>query len=243
MNGNMEESIFYYKLLPNKSAYSISLNTTLDIPNNIEIPKEYNGLPVTHIESKGFANCENLISVFIPNTIKSINSYGAFKGCTRKLDSYAFYRCENLINIINKENKDNIQILGESCFMYCDSIKKVYFEKVKKIEKNCFLDCRSLEEIHLDSVKFIGETAIYRSSTIKKINLGKELKYIDRYGISPRENSQIFINAIIPPVYEEGLFCYFDYNVPSESVELYKKAPTWSVCSNRIYPLTKNLIE
>lgn len=189
----------------------------------------------------------------IPSSVKKVG-FAAFLDCKnlrkiythenlRKLDSYAFYRCKNLINIINKDNKDNIQILGDSCFMYCDSIKKVYFEKVKKIEKNCFFDCRSLEEIHLDSVKFIGETAIYRSSTIKKINLGKELKYIDRYGVSPRENSQIFINAIVPPVYEEGLFCYFDYYVPSESVELYKKAPTWSVCSNRIYPLTKNLIE
>lgn len=112
MNGNMEESIFYYKLLPNKSAYSISLNTTLDIPNNIEIPKEYNGLPVTHIESKGFANCENLISVFIPNTIKSINSYGAFKGCS------------NLSLVLFEKNSD-LKYIGYATFKDCSQLESI----------------------------------------------------------------------------------------------------------------------
>lgn len=142
MNGNMEESIFYYKLLPNKSAYSISLNTTLDIPNNIEIPKEYNGLPVTHIESKGFANCENLISVFIPNTIKSINSYGAFKGCS------------NLSLVLFEKNSD-LKYIGYATFKDCSQLESIIIpESVINMEENIFEGCSNLTELYITTKKY-----------------------------------------------------------------------------------------
>ena len=64
---------------------------------------------MTSIEYYTFAQCENLTSVNIPNSVTSIGG-GAFSGCTSltnvtipnsvtNIDYEAFYRCENLTDV------------------------------------------------------------------------------------------------------------------------------------------------
>ncbi len=72
----------------------------------VTIPSEYNGLPVTEIGQRVFAGNENIKSVVIPDTI-TIIGYQAFSRCTKltsvefsnnlkKVHAHAFYECPNL---------------------------------------------------------------------------------------------------------------------------------------------------
>ena len=46
------------------------------------IPSTIEGLPVTHISERAFANCRNLTSVIIPDSVTYIGTY-AFAGCNK----------------------------------------------------------------------------------------------------------------------------------------------------------------
>lgn len=96
-----------YTLIGDETAYSVSLGTATD--NNIIIPLEHNGLPVSVIADEAFMYYTNLTSIFIPDSITSIGSY-AFYYCgfisitipssVTNIDSSAFYDCNKLTEFI-----------------------------------------------------------------------------------------------------------------------------------------------
>jgi formylglycine-generating enzyme required for sulfatase activity/fibronectin type 3 domain-containing protein len=69
-----------FELIKGNTEYSISLGTAI-ASGTIIIPATYNGKPVTTIANDAFANCSNMTSIIIPNSITDIGS-GAFSGCT-----------------------------------------------------------------------------------------------------------------------------------------------------------------
>ncbi len=92
----------FFELNEAKDGYIVAgINTAmLDGPEELVIPSKYEGLPVTEIEKNAFMECENLVSVEIPNSIT-------------KIGSSAFAECVNLsaVNIPN-----SVTEIGDTVF-------------------------------------------------------------------------------------------------------------------------------
>ncbi len=74
---------------------------------NIEIPYNYNGIPITGIAEKAFASSQHLESVTIPDSVTHIGT-SAFDGC---------YALENV------QMSKNITFIGDGAFEGCDKLE------------------------------------------------------------------------------------------------------------------------
>jgi hypothetical protein len=88
---------------------------------------------------------------------------------------------------------------------------------VSRIGNQAFAYCTALESIGIpDSVTYFGERLLYNSTALKKVTL----------------------RAMTPPTIKTDTFsnvpttCVFE--VPSEAVEAYKSAQSWSAFANQI---------
>ena len=79
-----------------------------------------------------FSSCESLVSVEIPNSVKSIGG-GAFRECTsltsveipnsvESIGSSAFENCESLVSV---EIPNSVESIGSSAFENCESLVSV----------------------------------------------------------------------------------------------------------------------
>lgn len=85
-----------YMLNPDETSYAVTGFANISgAENGIElvIPSEHDGLPVTVIETDAFGENDNIISVSIPETIKSIGS-GAFENCSNL--SYIYFNAAEM---------------------------------------------------------------------------------------------------------------------------------------------------
>lgn len=93
------------------------------------IPDEIDGKAVTSIADYGFANCDGITTIILPNTLKSIGSF-AFNGCD---DLRGIYLPESL------------QEVGSGAFNWCISLESVWVSAgVESIGSGAFTGCASL---------------------------------------------------------------------------------------------------
>ena len=59
--------------------YSVKKGEGINLLTEVKIPAEYDGLPVIDISSGAFHGCNNLIKIYIPDTILNID-YGSSGG-------------------------------------------------------------------------------------------------------------------------------------------------------------------
>jgi hypothetical protein len=96
---------------------------------DIKIPPVYKGLPVKEIGSDAFYNCDNLVSVTIPDSVTSIGSS-------------AFRDCSNLTSIVIP---DSVTSIGYDAFRSCSSLESVVIgDSVTSIGHAAFYNCDSL---------------------------------------------------------------------------------------------------
>lgn len=119
------------------------------------IPEEINGLPVTAIDYSAFFDLSNLKSVYIPDTVKS-------------LGSYAFQNCKNLSEIRLPEGLSEIP---DYCFSNCYSLASCKIpDTVMSFGKSAFNGCTSLESINIPpNVNHIGCYAFRYVPCIEKL--------------------------------------------------------------------------
>ncbi|MCH5180181.1 MAG: leucine-rich repeat domain-containing protein [Erysipelotrichales bacterium] len=108
------DHLLEYELASNGVEYTVTSVSSKNILY-VNIPSEYNGLPVTSIKSEAFLVCENLVTVSIPDSVKSIGSW-AFSGCdslasivipssVTSIGYLAFYHCNSLTIYCEAENE------------------------------------------------------------------------------------------------------------------------------------------
>lgn len=98
---------------------------------DIEIPAEYNGLPVTSILSVGFSSAKNIRRVSIPGSVRFITGS-------------AFYNCGSLEAL---ELSEGIETIGSTAFEL-SGLKSVKLPKsLKKLGSYAFQFCRNLERV------------------------------------------------------------------------------------------------
>ena len=140
-----------------------------------KIPATYNGKAVTRVVSNAFKDCENLESVEIPSSIKSIGDK-AFNNCTNlktvtfelgvsqceSIGASAFEGCEGLKSIVIPKS---VKEIGKYAYNRCSRLESVNFERVSacnEIGDGAFGGCFELEQILIPvSVKEIGGYAFY----------------------------------------------------------------------------------
>lgn len=123
------------------------------------------GIKVTSIGDVAFMGNQNIVAVFIPDSVTSIG------------DS-AFASCRNLASIVIP---DSVTTIGVCAFMYCDSLKSVVIpDSVTAIEPATFINCPNLASVTIgNSVVYIGEGAFGCCTSLESLVIPSSVTSID----------------------------------------------------------------
>ena len=147
----------YMQFTLNSDNSSYSITDYAGTTPKMVIPSEYNGLPVTRIGSSAFHDCNNLIEIIIPESIKSIEcneSVTPFEGCVNlHYNSY-----NTALYLGSKDNPYAFLIKSKHTAITKCTIN----EDTKVIVDYAFFRCSNLTSVTIpDSVTTIGEKAFY----------------------------------------------------------------------------------
>ncbi len=162
----------------------------------------------------GFAGCEKLKTVNLPDSLEYIGKF-AFFNCTnlrsvtvpgkvRKILTGTFKHCKKLQSVTLPAG---LTLIDYDAFYDCESLKSISIPQgVKKIEWGAFSSCSSLKRITIpDSVTMIGESAFMECSNMTSVIIGNRVTSIgdEAFGFCdklksvtiPRSVTQIGRNA------------------------------------------------
>ncbi len=129
---NFSETLSY-SLSSDGNSYSVTgIGTLTD--TDIVIPSTYKNKPVTEIDIEAFANCAELTSITIPDSITSIGDY-AFRNCTE-------------LKTVNFGENSKLESIGSLVFLECTSLESITIpDSVTSIGCDTFSCCTSLESV------------------------------------------------------------------------------------------------
>lgn len=171
---------------------------------NLKIPSEYNGKPVTKIDESASENCDFIKSVEIPDSVTSIGMF-AFHGCTSlesvklsnaltQLNESLFADCESLTSI---EIPNGVVSIRDGAFSGCKKLESVNIpDGVTYIGYSAFVQCYALKSIELpDGVTEIGDSAFAYCKSLESIKIPKNVKNI---GYGAFEGCELIKEVVIP---------------------------------------------
>lgn len=131
---------------------------------NVTIPSTIYGYKVSEIGYNSFYDNNNIISVTLPNSLKSIG-YSAFAKTNLKK-----------VTIPN-----SVTEIGHYAFSGCENLSSLTFSnKLESIGDRCFENCTSLTSVTLpNSVTAIGWSAFDSCSSLKTVSIGSGLKHCE----------------------------------------------------------------
>ena len=141
---------------------NITLLKYLGSSENVTCPSKIGNSNVTVIGQQAFWECENIVSVTIPEPITEIGEM-AFCGC-RKLEN---------VNI-----PDTVTEIGKGAFSVCESLKDIQLPYgLEKIDFMTFCGCLRLESVDIPyTVTELGEKAFDRCVSLKSIYIPDGVK-------------------------------------------------------------------
>ncbi len=182
------------------------------IGNDLIIPSDYWGIPITEIGASAFKNYTGLTSIEIPDSVTSIGDY-AFSGC-RGLECISVasgnnvYRSEQncliekqsntlIVGCINSVIPNGVTSIGEEAFKYCRKLLSITIpSSVTSIGKSAFEDCTGLESVTIGSgVTSIGEGAFKNCIGFTSIAIPDTVTSIGRWAF---ENCSGLTSITIP---------------------------------------------
>lgn len=111
---------------------------------------------LTSIPNQAFANCEKLVSVILPENVKSIGenafSYSGIDSIVlpdglESLGSRVFFQCQNLTSV---NIPTSLKHIPAYCFSYCKALPQLAFgDYVETIEGNAMQNCSALKSVVL----------------------------------------------------------------------------------------------
>ncbi|MBD5132311.1 MAG: leucine-rich repeat domain-containing protein [Clostridiales bacterium] len=184
--GDCDWSVYLYKYTLNSdnASYSVVAGKRL-IDKSVNIPSEYNNLPVTAIGDYAFSDFSSLTSIVIPNSITSIGNY-AFMGCS---------------SLTSMEMPNSVTRIGSFAFIYCSSLTSIAIPiSVKFIGYATFRGCSSLTGIEIpNSVTNIGPYAFADCSSLTNITIPNNVTSIDGYAFYGCSSLTIYCEAANKP--------------------------------------------
>ena len=147
----------------------------------VEIPAQYNGLPVTAIGERAFYNEYELGWIISPDSVTEIGKE-------------AFAHCPNLMTV---EMGNGVTELGEKGFYNCSMLRNVTFsQKLVNIGNSAFQDCRRLQAVEFpNTLEYIGNNAFDYCEVMPSVTFGTGLKSI---GVEAFKNCVKLTEVAIP---------------------------------------------
>ena len=121
---------------------------------DVDIPSEYDGLPVGAIADEAFLKCRNIRTVKVPDSVKTIG-VRAFCGCFKlesvdlpesicELSEEMFLGCSSLTEL---QVPKSVTLIARNAFQYSE-ITNIYINSHEcTIEEAAFNDCLSLKNV------------------------------------------------------------------------------------------------
>ncbi len=173
-------------------------NGEIEYCGDITIPSEisYNSriLKVTGIRSNAFKDCEYLISIICPNSLKEIGSY-------------AFCGCKSLTSITIP---DGITIVADYTFRNCSLLASLSIPaSVTKIGDYAFSGCSSLTSLSIpDGVTEIGDYAFSGCRSLTSLSIPDGVTEIGKFGFSGCYNLESVVLSNNITILRLGLFSW-----------------------------------
>lgn len=124
-------------------------------PSTLIIPTTVDGQTVTSLSAGCFQDCDDLISIELPDTLTSISSY-------------SFSGCESLRGI---KLPEGVKKIGNRAFANCPALEAIYVpQSVTAIGKDAFNGCDSLAHIF-----FVGDSMQWHNLYPDEINPNTEI--------------------------------------------------------------------
>lgn len=153
----------------------------------VELPKY-----LYEIQRYAFGGCDSIEKVWIPKTIKLVDTNGGpFYSCDNlkivefeqgitDIPEYMFSSCTGLERITIP---DTVTAIGKNAFSGCKNLSEVTFNKaLKTIDNYAFSGCTLLEEVVLpDTVELIKMYAFSGCVSLKNVRLSMNLKEIQHF--------------------------------------------------------------
>lgn len=165
------DSILIFDLVEGKKEYRV-VGVEKVYSKDIIIPDTYKGLPVTEIGEKAFAFEYDIVSIYVPDSVKIIGNE-AFDDC-RNLESL---RLSNNLEVIPYRMTRNTKITSI-----------IIPNSVKRIEANSFCTMPIKEITIPDSVEYIGYKAFDLCWKLENVTIGKNIQEIQPYAFSTCES-------------------------------------------------------
>ena len=147
--------------------YYILTSAGDNLPNKVEIPAVYEGLPVKEIGAKAFFKKSNIKRIDLPEGII-------------KIGEYAFSYITSLEEIFFNEGVEEI---CDNAFAMCENLEEVYLpDTLKTVGMSAFSCCKKLAEINVVNVTLIKNNAFDFCESLKKIVFNKTSEKKKLYG-------------------------------------------------------------
>ncbi len=166
-NVYMPENLVYKQLADGN--YEVSAATAASqrdkMTGKLIIPYEYKGIRVTSIATSGFRQCENITSVYIPDSVEMIDE-GVFMSCTsmtrirmpKNLNSIPMYTFKDCSALKEVKCPDKLTYIDFAAFEGCSALEKAELnEGLTSIKSKAFAGCTSLKALTLpQSLESLG---------------------------------------------------------------------------------------
>lgn len=164
-----DDSYFSFEYLEESDSYSVAAASVYNLPEEVYLPKEHDGKPVSAIKENGFSGA-GIKKVYLPLNVKTVGK-SAFASCVNLTEAYyykgsgvqeiedgAFFGCISLGELVCPSSLIKI---GNSAFWGCTAIERIKLpEKVESIGKNAFAYCSSLTYFYVPTkLNYLGDGA------------------------------------------------------------------------------------
>ena len=221
---NIVSGNYTYALSADKESYVIREYNGDE--ENITIPSEYNGKPISRIGSFAFYGNNKLKVLVVNNNIKTIGGL-AFGECSNlesaiftnggqcDIGHCSFRGCRNLINL----DLCGVSKLRASCFAWCKKLTNVICPKnVVYFGANIFYDCNINLTIECDnkSLMTVEPYAFYFMGRKSTISFTGVTAPETQTGVSATGNNSYYYNShsyLEQKLYKPGIWCKYYYHV------------------------------
>jgi len=145
-----------FEFIEEERAYSV-VGLLLGAGSEVVIPETYKDIPVTRIAPEAFRGCDQLKSVVLPDTLKTVGAY-------------AFAECTTLEKIVLP---NSVTLVDKGAFSNCITLTEVSFSTVlEEIKAEAFANCARLASVTLPgSIKNVGARAFASTTALTSVSL------------------------------------------------------------------------
>ncbi|MGN0534317.1 MAG: leucine-rich repeat domain-containing protein [Eubacterium sp.] len=166
---------------------------------------------VTSIGAQAFSNCQRLISVQLPSTLKTIGD-DAFNYCialpeieipdsVTSLGDSVFTNCQKLTYVYLP---DSITSMGISVFTWCSSLTSVHLPTgITALPNDTFSNCKSLVSFEIpDHITSLGLSAFESCSNLVSLTIPESVVNLGQNSFSNTSITEIYVPAGVTNIFD-----------------------------------------